>query len=202
VGDGAYPYAPDAEWAEPSIDHAAALMRDVFDNPERARARGRVARRDLLERHSPAVAGEVMRRRLSLVREQLSRRGEQSINLAHLSPLGASAKLRERIDGPPGFDWDDDPRARLRRYVYRPVLEWALAFAKHQQGLDAELAVLVDRLDEQLRRVAREARQEVESRHAETLALLRRVEGNVGEIRDALDDVRGIATVRGDESAD
>jgi glycosyltransferase involved in cell wall biosynthesis len=202
VGEGAYPYSPKAEWAEPRLDHAAALMREVFEHPEQARERGRIAKRDLLERHSPAAAGEVMRGRLSVVREQLSARGEQSLNLTHLSRLGAGAKLRERIVEPPDFDWNHERLDRFKANVYHPVLKWVREYVKHQQGVDAEMARLVDVLDEQLRRVARETRQEVESRHAETLALLRRVEGNLGEIRDALDDVRGIATVKGDEPAD
>jgi glycosyltransferase involved in cell wall biosynthesis len=202
VGEGAYPYSPQAQWAEPRLDHAAALMREVFEHPAQARERGRLARRDLLERHSPAAAGEAMRRRLSVVRDRLSARGERSLNLAHLRRLGVGAQLRERIEEPPEFDWNHERLDRFKSNVYHPVLKWVREYVKHQQGVDAEMARLVDVLDDQLRRVARETRQEVESRHAETLALLRRVEGNLGEIRDALADLRGVARVDGDEPAD
>jgi hypothetical protein len=190
VGEGAYPYSPQAEWAEPRLEHAAALMREVFAHPEQAQERGRIARRDMLERHSAAAAGEVMRRRLSVLRDELSERGEKSLNLAHLSPLGAGAKLRERIEQPPEFDWNHERLDRFKANVYHPVLKWVREYVKHQQGVDAEMARLVDVLDEQLRRTARETRQEVESRHAEVLALLRRVEGQLEDIRASLDGAR------------
>ena len=47
VGPDAEHYPADAHWAEPSIEHAAALMREVFtDQDERAGARrARAARR-------------------------------------------------------------------------------------------------------------------------------------------------------------
>ena len=38
VPTGCEPYPPNAEWADPSVDHAAALMRHVFENPEDAAA--------------------------------------------------------------------------------------------------------------------------------------------------------------------
>ena len=34
------PYAADFVWAEPSVEHAAKLMRQVFDDPEAARRLG------------------------------------------------------------------------------------------------------------------------------------------------------------------
>jgi len=34
-------YAPSQRWAEPDLDHAAELMRQVFDRPQEARAKGR-----------------------------------------------------------------------------------------------------------------------------------------------------------------
>ena len=37
IGPGADPYPPDKQWAEPDLDQAAALMREVFENPRRRR---------------------------------------------------------------------------------------------------------------------------------------------------------------------
>src|SRR6202011_3606605 len=37
VGPGSEPYPPDSRWAQPSVDHAAELMRRVVDRPEGAR---------------------------------------------------------------------------------------------------------------------------------------------------------------------
>ena len=40
VGPGCEPYPPESRWAQPSLDHAAELMRRVADRPEEARERG------------------------------------------------------------------------------------------------------------------------------------------------------------------
>ena len=56
VGEGNYPYSAAAIWAEPDLDHAAALMRRVVAEPEEARERGARARQFVLEHHSPKLA--------------------------------------------------------------------------------------------------------------------------------------------------
>ncbi len=61
---GIDPYPAGAEWAEPDLDHAAELMRRVYEHPEEARERGARARRDLLASHSVAQAAAFIRRRL------------------------------------------------------------------------------------------------------------------------------------------
>ncbi len=48
VGPDAAPYPPDATWAEPDLDAAAAAMREVADDPEGAAERGLAAREQLL----------------------------------------------------------------------------------------------------------------------------------------------------------
>jgi 2-polyprenyl-3-methyl-5-hydroxy-6-metoxy-1,4-benzoquinol methylase len=63
VPAGCEPYTAGTRWAEPSLDSAAALMRRVFEQPEEAAARGRLARADILSRHSlDACAARVTRR--------------------------------------------------------------------------------------------------------------------------------------------
>jgi glycosyltransferase involved in cell wall biosynthesis/2-polyprenyl-3-methyl-5-hydroxy-6-metoxy-1,4-benzoquinol methylase len=74
VGEAAYPYPPDALWAEPDLEHAAALMRRVVAHPDEARRVGARAARDIRATHSPAVAGEAMKRRLQAVYEDLEAR--------------------------------------------------------------------------------------------------------------------------------
>jgi glycosyltransferase involved in cell wall biosynthesis len=58
------PYERGFVWAEPDLDHAAALMRLVYEAPERARAVGEQGRSDVLAALHPAVVGERMRRLL------------------------------------------------------------------------------------------------------------------------------------------
>ncbi|MHB8508786.1 MAG: glycosyltransferase [Candidatus Dormibacteria bacterium] len=67
VGDNPL-YPPRSHWAEPDLDDAVRLMRQVFENPEAARERGARACVEMRERHSPAARAELIRRRLEQVR--------------------------------------------------------------------------------------------------------------------------------------
>ncbi len=58
------PYPRDGTWAQPSEDHAAELMRRVYENRDEARSLGERARQDLEENLSLRAAGERMARRL------------------------------------------------------------------------------------------------------------------------------------------
>lgn len=64
VGPGAEPYPADATWAEPDIDHAAALMRALAADPEAAAARGRRGAAWLAARFAPSIAGAVAARHI------------------------------------------------------------------------------------------------------------------------------------------
>jgi glycosyltransferase involved in cell wall biosynthesis len=68
VGPDCEIYPPEGEWAQPSVEHAAALMRHVYENPEEAASKGARAREDIARTLSPEATGAAMLRRL----EQLS----------------------------------------------------------------------------------------------------------------------------------
>ena len=68
VRPGEYPHGEGQRWAEASIEHAAILMRRLYDDRDCARALGDVARRDMLARHAPAVVGERMAALLQPIR--------------------------------------------------------------------------------------------------------------------------------------
>jgi glycosyltransferase involved in cell wall biosynthesis len=70
VGEDNEVYPRDARWADPDLDHAAELMRRVWQRPDEARARGVRGRREVRERLSPEAVGRVARERL----EQLAAR--------------------------------------------------------------------------------------------------------------------------------
>ena len=67
VGAGAAPYDPDEFWAEPDLDHAASLLRQVIDSPQLAAEHAARARDYLQSHHSPAAAGKAMASRLRKV---------------------------------------------------------------------------------------------------------------------------------------
>ncbi len=64
------PYDAAARWAEPSVDHAARLMRRLYDNQGYAAELGAAARRDAERRLSLDAAGRRFTRRLEAIRQQ------------------------------------------------------------------------------------------------------------------------------------
>lgn len=64
VGRDAQTYPADGAWAEPDLDHAAALLRRVHDNPDAAARVGARAREDIARILSEQATGERMRGRL------------------------------------------------------------------------------------------------------------------------------------------
>jgi glycosyltransferase involved in cell wall biosynthesis len=189
VGEGSFPYSPKGIWAEPDLDHAAELMRQVRAQHDEALQRGEIARRDMLERHSPAVAGEAMRRRLAVVHERLYENGARSLNLAHLPPLSGHEAIEAIIESPPAIGWGSGRLARLRRRAQRPLDHWSQAYIEHQAKIQAETQAGVARIDARLREVARTLQDQQKAQHAETLAVLRRVEvrlaGSGTEVEDS-----------------
>lgn len=64
VGPYARIYPADGTWAEPDLDHAAALLRRVYDDPDGAARIGRQAREDIARTLSEQATGQRMRHRL------------------------------------------------------------------------------------------------------------------------------------------
>jgi glycosyltransferase involved in cell wall biosynthesis len=65
------PYRKGWLWAEPDVDHAAELLRRLYEDPELGRRIGEAARSDIEQRLSPAAVAEVVRERMvSLLRRQ------------------------------------------------------------------------------------------------------------------------------------
>jgi len=59
------PYPPGSTWAEPDLQAAARLMRQVLDDPELAESHGRQAAEDVRSLHSPEIAGRAIAARLA-----------------------------------------------------------------------------------------------------------------------------------------
>jgi glycosyltransferase involved in cell wall biosynthesis len=54
-------------WAEPSLNHAAELMRHVFEQRAEANGRGEAARRDIAANYSVEVSGKALEKRLGVI---------------------------------------------------------------------------------------------------------------------------------------
>ncbi|HEY4927753.1 MAG TPA: glycosyltransferase [Acidimicrobiales bacterium] len=61
------PYKAGGTWADPDVDHAAALMRHLLDDPDQAAALGQVARADLARRFSVEQVAATVAARLEVV---------------------------------------------------------------------------------------------------------------------------------------
>ena len=64
VGPDCEIYPPEGEWADPSVEHAAQLMRSVHDDRQEAARRGAQAAQDIGVTLSPEATGAAMRARL------------------------------------------------------------------------------------------------------------------------------------------
>ncbi len=64
VGPECEIYPPEGEWADPSVEHAAQMMRWVYGDPEQAARIGARAREDIARTLSPEATGAAMRWRL------------------------------------------------------------------------------------------------------------------------------------------
>ena len=68
VPAGCDPYPPGSSWADPSLDHAAELMRRVYEAPQEAARTAAQARQDILTKHNAQTAGAAVRQRLEEIR--------------------------------------------------------------------------------------------------------------------------------------
>jgi 2-polyprenyl-3-methyl-5-hydroxy-6-metoxy-1,4-benzoquinol methylase/glycosyltransferase involved in cell wall biosynthesis len=94
------PYDRGSVWAEPDRDHAAELMRLVFENRKLARAVGRMAQRDVQEKLSiSTVGGMILRRLATLAMMGKLSVPEEFLEAALAAPKrrGPSAEYRQQI---------------------------------------------------------------------------------------------------------
>ena len=79
VGPECEIYPPEGEWAEPNLEHAARLMREVYTDTAEARRRGARAREDIARLLSPASTGRRMRERLEHLAAQRGARQRPAV---------------------------------------------------------------------------------------------------------------------------
>lgn len=136
IGAGAAPYPADGLWAEPSVEHAAQVMRTVFDDRDQARERGRRAAVDILSTNSPVVCGQAMAARLRHTPTH-SRASSPPEARAVVSPaLPSITGLADQIRrGPEAASPGSAMRAALRRAVLRIMKP----FTAHQMIVNAQI---------------------------------------------------------------
>ncbi len=153
VGEETEPYPADAVWAEPDLDEAARLMREVFEHREEAAAKARRARLDILEKHSPERAGAFMTRRLNEIRaeqQETAGQSEPQPEDAPPPPDGLQRAVRWLASGPSN-PWDAPSGLLAGGRIARRVLRRALRPYESRQR-EFEIAV-VEALKEDHHRV-------------------------------------------------
>lgn len=162
ISSGCEPYPARARWADPDLDEAAKLLRDVYEDPEAARARGAQARIDIAERHSPEARAPLVRRRLETV-------ARPQHNATQRAPLESGARtgdsdadlaLQVQTHGDLRTLTTSGERGRgvvsiTRRILYRllfPIIhrqaEYNLASARVLASVREEVAAQREALDE------------------------------------------------------
>ena len=141
VGEGTDVYPAEAEWADPDLDHAAALLRKVRAGGDAVRARAERGRRDVEAQLSPERTGAAARRGSSACSRSPPGRAAAGPARAGLALQAARQKAAydpERTGGGAG----DLPRKATLRAM-RP-------YTHHQRELNDRL---VAALEEQARRL-------------------------------------------------
>jgi len=183
IGEDAPPYPPGGEWAEPDLAHAAALMRQVFEDPGLAGKRGRRAAADVRRTHSVAAARESVAMRVEEVwRERLAAR----LRGDHESPLDLAEPPQ-----PPGAS---RLRAKARSLYFRLLRPYAARQQRVDAAAAASLGELRDLVAETLELQAagaRDARQRGERNREELNAWAASTE-------EALEELRRGAAAAGD----
>ena len=135
IGSGSDPYPADGEWADPDLDHAARLMREVAEGPEEAAERA--------VRGAREIRGAIRRGRRSAIAGRLA-------EMAQL--LAARAGIRRaRRAAPPGRRRSaarPGPRASAGR---RPdaLLRGLRPLTAHRDQVDRELIAAVEEIRSQ-----------------------------------------------------
>jgi glycosyltransferase involved in cell wall biosynthesis len=147
IGPNAFPYPPDKEWAEPDVDRAAALMREVFENPEAAALRGQRAAEDIRRTHSPEAACEAIKLRMTQTKRvgMIDRLEGPSPAQAAAGALSSRAQLAHLLNvatHPPR----PGRRARARALAKRVYLRLLRPYAAHQQHINVSIAESLDDL--------------------------------------------------------
>jgi glycosyltransferase involved in cell wall biosynthesis len=145
IPPGSDPYPPGVEWAEPDLEHAAKLMRRVYERPDEARAVGERGRRELLGSHSLDRAALFVQERLAAIPEERRRL------LELMEPLQRAAVDIRRL---PGMSLDA-PASRPTRALRRALRKLLWPELAAQRELDEKLVASLQALAHEFDRTGR-----------------------------------------------
>jgi glycosyltransferase involved in cell wall biosynthesis len=176
IGAGHDPYPAEGVWAEPDVDHAATLMRQVFEDREEGRRRGARAAQDIRASHGPAVAGRVMAERLRLLA------ASKPAPTARRTPQRSTAvyirQARHQINsGPvPGT-----PRfGAVQQVARKTLLRLLKPVTAHARSIDSDLLKAIEGIDARMESLARS--------HDQALRRIDELEAELRKLREGRAD--------------
>jgi glycosyltransferase involved in cell wall biosynthesis/SAM-dependent methyltransferase len=172
VGPEGENYPAEGHWAEPDLDHAAALMREVWEDQDAARARGRRAHADIAAAFSIDSVGALARERLRRVSglRALGRGGSTGNGGQAAAVAGLPNSWLETAELKLGFDPSGDAARAggLKGAARRAALQGMRPYTYHQDELNGFVV-----------RALREVRERLDDLLVDSQAGLNRLEGHV-----------------------
>ncbi len=140
VGPEGENYPEHGRWAEPDLDHAAQLMREVWEHQDEARARGERAQREIAEHFSMDAVGRVARERLKRLAAGHRRKSAGNAHRgggADAEQNGLASSWVETAELKASYDPAGEARAvgGLKGAVRRAVIAALRPYAHHQDEL-------------------------------------------------------------------
>jgi glycosyltransferase involved in cell wall biosynthesis/SAM-dependent methyltransferase len=137
VGPEGENYPAHGTWAEPDLDHAAQLMREVWEHQDEARARGARAQREIAEHFSLERVGLVARERLKRLAAGHRRRNTANGQDPGGNDNGLAGSWVETAELKATYDPAAEARAAggLKGTMRRAVLAALRPYAHHQDEL-------------------------------------------------------------------
>ena len=148
IGPANEPYPAEGKWAEPDVDHAAALMREVFEHQDEAIRRGARGAEEIRASHGPEAAGRAMVERLELLAASGKRRVAPAPS-AEPAPAASATWVNELVGSgpvPPGRSRFGAPQRVARKALLRLMKPVTV----HQRRVDGELLRRIEQLEAEL----------------------------------------------------
>jgi len=149
VGPDCEIYPPHGTWADPDLDHAAELMRRVWQRPDEAAGRARRAQAEIHRDYAPQVVGRIARARL----ERLS--DLRAAAAGNARSTGGAGTALTRAEHAMAFDLRDGVSpapAGIAGLARRLVLRAILPFTHHEREVDRALLAALRELHDDVDR--------------------------------------------------
>ncbi|MCW2981920.1 MAG: glycosyltransferase [Solirubrobacterales bacterium] len=145
IGPDAEPYPPDGEWADPDLEFAAQVMRDVVADPGKAAAKGRRAAIDIRHTHSPGAAAASIEARIAEGRIDAMTSELRAPRFTKVEPGFRPSDQLHHLVGLGGPPVDRDSK-QVRDQAKRAYLRLLRPYIAYQREVNASSMGSVDEL--------------------------------------------------------